>query len=211
MKCKKETDHRRSNPELVYELKKVAIKLRKKNKSVKEISEITGLSDQTVRNLFKKYDEGGIAAIKPKKRGRKTGEKRHLSPTQEQELLGLLVDHDPEQFKIKGCLWTRDSVRELIKQKYGIEMPIRTVGEYLRRWRLTVQRPANTNSYSKHLTIQSLAVILEMTWTDREQLVSHKRSTTCSRVANISLRKPSLRISFQICSMGFISGVYGGI
>ena len=90
MKCKKETDYRRSNPELVYELKKVEIKLRKKNKPVKEISEITSLSDQTVRDLYKKYDEGGIAAIKPKKRGRKAGEKRHLSPTQEQELLGQL-------------------------------------------------------------------------------------------------------------------------
>ena len=107
---------------MVQLLKKVAIKLRKKNKPVKEISETTGLSDQTVRDLFKKYDEGGIAAIRPKKRGRKAGEKRHLSPTQEQEVLGLLVDHNPEQFKIKGCLWTRDSVRELIKQKYGIEI-----------------------------------------------------------------------------------------
>ena len=142
MKCKKETDHRRSKPESVYELKKVALKLRKKNKSVQEISEITGLSDQTVRNLFRDYDKGGIDAIKPKRRGRKTGEKRHLSPTQEQELLKLLVDHNPEQFKIKGCLWTRNSVRELIKQKYGIAMPIRTIGEYLRRWGLTVQRPA---------------------------------------------------------------------
>ena len=117
MKCKKETDYRRSNPESVYELKKVALKLRKKNKSVKEISEITGLSGQTVRNLFRDYDKGGIAAIKPKKRGRKAGEKRHLSPAQEQEILKQLVDHNPEQFKIKGCLWTRDSVRELIKQK----------------------------------------------------------------------------------------------
>ena len=101
-----------------------------------------GLSDQTVQNLFRDYDEGGIAAIKPQKRGRKTGEKRHLSPTQEQDILKQLLDHNPEQFKIKGCLWTRDSVRELIKRKYGIDMPIRTVGEYLRRWGLTVQRPA---------------------------------------------------------------------
>ena len=142
MKCKKETDYRRSNPESVYELKKVALKLRKKKKSVKEIAEVTGLSDQTVRDLFKKYDKGGIAAIKPRKRGRKPGEKRHLSPAQEQEILRQLVDHNPEQFKIRGCLWTRGSVRELIKQKYGIDMPIRTVGEYLRRWGLTVQRPA---------------------------------------------------------------------
>lgn len=42
-------------------------------------------------------------------------------------------------------------------------------------------------------------------------MVSHKRSTTLSREAKTSLRKPRLRISFQTCSIGFISGVYGGI
>ena len=51
--------------------KKVALELWKKYKSVKEIAEITGLSDQTVRDLFRHYDKGGIAAIKPQKRGRK--------------------------------------------------------------------------------------------------------------------------------------------
>lgn len=45
----------------------------------------------------------------------------------------------------------------------------------------------------------------------REQMVSQRRSTTFSKVANTSFRKPRLRISFQICSIGFISGVYGGI
>ena len=53
--------------------------------------------------------------------------------------------------------------------------------------------------------------MLEITWLDNEQMVSHKRSTTFSRVVKISLRKPRFRISFQICSIGFISGVYGGI
>ena len=42
-------------------------------------------------------------------------------------------------------------------------------------------------------------------------MTSHKRSTTLSRVAKTSLQKPILRSSFQICSMGFISGVYGGM
>ena len=78
MKSLKETDHRKSSPAAVYELKKVALKLRKNNKTVTEIVEITGLSDQTVRNLFRQYDEGGLSAIKPKTRGRKQGEKRHL-------------------------------------------------------------------------------------------------------------------------------------
>ena len=142
MKSMKETDHRKSTSEAVFELKKVALRLRKNNKSVREISETTGLSDQAIRNLFKKYDQGGIAAIKPKKRGRKSGEKRHLTPKQEQEILALLVDKNPEQLKLKGCMWTRDSVKDLILREYGIDMPIRTVGEYLKRWGLTVQRPA---------------------------------------------------------------------
>lgn len=53
--------------------------------------------------------------------------------------------------------------------------------------------------------------MLEMRLLDKEQMVSHKRLTTNSRVANTSLRNPRFRISFQICSMGFISGVYGGM
>ena len=42
---------------------------------------------------------------------------------------------------MKCCLWTRDAVRQLIKEKYDIDMPIRTVGMYLQRWGFTVQRP----------------------------------------------------------------------
>lgn len=42
---------------------------------------------------------------------------------------------------MKCCLWNRKAVQELIKQKYGIDMPIRIVGEYLLRWGFTVQRP----------------------------------------------------------------------
>ena len=149
MKSMKETDYRKSSPETVYELKKVALKLRKNNKSVKEITEFTGLSDQTVRNLFRQYDKGGISAIKPKTRGRKQGEKRHLTPQQEKEILSMIIDKDPDQLKLKGCLWTRDNVRDLINRKYGITMPIRTVGEYLKRWGLTVQRPAKREMEQK--------------------------------------------------------------
>ena len=149
MKCHKETDYRKVSAETVYELKKVALRLRRKGKSVKEICESTGLSDKAVRMTFKAYDEGGISAIKPKVRGRRIGEKRHLTAAQEQEIVKLLEDHNPEQYKIKGCLWTRDSVRELIHQKYGIDMPIRTVGEYLKRWGFTVQCPAKQEMNQK--------------------------------------------------------------
>ena len=50
-----------------------------------------------------------------------------------------------------------------------------------------------------------------MTLAGRFLITSHRRSITFSSVLKTSFRNPLLRISFQICSMGFISGVYGGM
>ena len=43
------------------------------------------------------------------------------------------------------------------------------------------------------------------------QMVSQRRFITSSSELNTSFLNPIERICFQICSMGFISGVYGGI
>ena len=136
------TDYRKATPEALYEARKVVIRMWKSQKRVEEIVEATDLSKDTVYVTIRSYKKGGIKALRPKKRGRKTGEKRTLTPKQEREIFSLLVDKNPDQLKIKGCLWTRDSVKELIQRKYGINIPIRTIGEYLKRWGLTVQRPA---------------------------------------------------------------------
>lgn len=168
MKCKKETDYRTVDSKAVYELKKVALRLRRKGKEVKEICELTGLADKTVRMAFEAYDADGINAIKPKKRGRKAEEKRTLSAEQEQEIITLLVDHDPAQLKLKGCMWTRGSVKELIKQKYGVTMPNRTVGEYLRRWGFTVQRPARREVNQKPEQVEA--------WLNEEYPAIHRKA-----------------------------------
>ena len=53
--------------------------------------------------------------------------------------------------------------------------------------------------------------MLEMVCLASAEIVSQSLSMTLVRLAKTSLRKPHLRISFQICSIGFISGVYGGM
>ncbi len=149
MDTNEKTDYRKASPEALYEARKIVIRMWKSKKKVVEIIEATDFSQDTVYVTIRAYKKGGMKALRPKTRGRKNGEKRHLTAAQEQEIMKLLVDHNPEQYKIKGCLWTRDSVRELIHQKYGIDMPIRTVGEYLKRWGLTVQRPAKQEMNQK--------------------------------------------------------------
>jgi len=43
--------------------------------------------------------------------------------------------------KLPFALWTRDAVRQLIVDKYGLKIAIRTIGEYLKRWGFTPQKP----------------------------------------------------------------------
>jgi len=64
-----------------------------------------------------------------------------LTPEQELSIRKQIIDKHPDQLKLDFALWTRGAVRLLIKQDCGFEMPIRTVGEYLKRWGFTPQKP----------------------------------------------------------------------
>ena len=64
-----------------------------------------------------------------------------LTSGQERGIQQMIETKSPEKLKIPSALWTRQAVQELIKQQVGIRLPIRTVGEYLRRWGDTPQRP----------------------------------------------------------------------
>src|SRR3546814_3615816 len=60
----------------------------------------------------------------------------------------------PDQLKLGFTLWTRDAVRELIRQRCGFLMPVRTVGEYLKRWGYTPQRPLHRAYQQKPEVVQ---------------------------------------------------------
>ena len=48
----------------------------------------------------------------------------------------------PDQLKLHFALWSRDAVRLAIKQQFGMELPLRTITDYLKRWGFTPQKPA---------------------------------------------------------------------
>jgi len=135
------TNAKRLSPAEQYQIRKSIVRLSKEGKSNQEIAEVLDVSERHVRNVKKIYAEQGIAGIKPKKRGRKVGEQRTLTPEQEMEIRHLIVDKSPEQLRLPGCMWTRENIRELIREKYKIEMPLSTLGYYLARWGFSVQRP----------------------------------------------------------------------
>ncbi len=135
------TDTRKLSPETQYELRKQVIRLRKKGKSNQEIADVVSLCPSHISTIWQRYKKGGIDALKPKTRGRKLGEQRNLTAEQEAAVIKLLVDKTPDQLKLQFALWTRDAVCLAIKKEHGIELPLRTISDYLKRWGFTPQKP----------------------------------------------------------------------
>jgi transposase len=52
-----------------------------------------------------------------------------------------ICDKRPEQLKLDFALWTRAVVMLLIERECGIRLPVRGVGEYLKRRGFTPQKP----------------------------------------------------------------------
>lgn len=134
-------DARKHSPEMQYEIRKQIIRLRKQGVANNQVAMGLGISAGCASTIWQSYKKEGSKAIKLGKRGRRKGERRTLSPEQESDLRKALIDKTPDQMKLPFALWTRDAVKLLIRQRCGIAMPIRTVGEYLKRWGFTPQKP----------------------------------------------------------------------
>jgi transposase len=134
-------DGRYLNPVTQDYLRQQAIRLRQQGKRVVDIAEFLGVHRNTVSEWWWQYHHYGVAALNQQKRGAREGEGRTLNPQVEEHIQQLMQEHSPDQLRIDSALWTRRAVQELIEQQCGIEMPIRTVGEYLKRWSYTPQKP----------------------------------------------------------------------
>ncbi len=134
-------DARKISTDAQQQLRYQAIHLRKKGLKYKDIADIIGVQLATVCQWWKLYERGGIKAIHIQKRGRPTGNCRTLTPEQETDVQRAIRDKCPDQLKLPFALWTRIAVQQVTKDRYGINMPIRTVGHYLKRWGFTPQKP----------------------------------------------------------------------
>jgi len=117
------------------------VRLRESGRSNRETSEIVGVSESHCSKVWQRYKKLGPESLSKGQRGRRQGEQRDLTLEQEAEIKKLLIDKAPNQLKLSYALWTREAVRLLIQQRFDYEMPIRTVGEYLKRWGFTPQKP----------------------------------------------------------------------
>ena len=106
-----------------------------------EVASLLGVSRVAVSGWVSRYKKNGEEAVLKKKRGRRSQDMKKLQPYQCATIVNIIKDRCPDQLKLPFMLWTRDAVGMLIERKFGIKLAVRSVGNYLKRWGFTPQKP----------------------------------------------------------------------
>ncbi len=136
-----EIDSRTLTLAALNERQRRAVKMRLQGVSLKDTAAQCEMSRTTVIAAVKAYEAGGWKAVEVERDGRPTGSGRTLSAEHEREVQRLIRDRTPEQLKMVGALWIRQAVAELIRDRFGIALPMRTMDPYLSRWGFTPHKP----------------------------------------------------------------------
>ena len=136
-----ERDFRKLAPATQAELRRIAVAMVRAGKTRIEAAEAVGVNRRFVGQWVKAAAQSGEAALAGRRRGRRPGEQKALSAGQEEGLRYLIARGCPDQYGLSFALWTRQAVRALILRESGVWLSLSVVGDYLRGWGFTAQRP----------------------------------------------------------------------
>ena len=137
---KSQRDARRLSQKEQGLLREKAVAMVKAGKTRLEVADLLGVSNDSVGRWVKRYRQEGKKAFSNKRKGGQR--KRRLNKKQENWIQKQVEGKHPEQLKLPFALWTREAIAALIKQKYRLTVPLRTLTDYLKRWGFTPQKPA---------------------------------------------------------------------
>ena len=134
-------DSRSLRPEELSDRRRQAVALFRKGHTRIEIGEIVNVHRNVVGRWISDWQKKGEEAFIVRKKGRSKGQGMRLSGWQASLIKRLIIDKTPDQLKFQFPLWTREAVQQLISARLEVKLPIRTVGDYLKRWGFTPQKP----------------------------------------------------------------------
>lgn len=137
----KHVDMRKLPAAAQEERRRQVIGLRQSGMTYGAIAAQVGLTQTGVFDICKRYAERGAAGLKTGPRGPAPGHGRFLDAGQEAAVRALIRRHMPDELELPFALWSRAAVRDLIWQRCGVRLAVRTMGTYLARWGFTAQKP----------------------------------------------------------------------
>lgn len=123
---KKTIDLRKIPSEELQKIKDKAMKLRDNGISNKEVAQKLNLDPSVLSRWYRKHLKNFRQPQDVLKKGRKEGTHTKLTDYQELEILEMLEEYDG--------LIDKEFVRKKVKDKFGFEIPLTTVSDYLKKW-----------------------------------------------------------------------------
>ncbi|MCK5815270.1 MAG: IS630 family transposase [Flavobacteriaceae bacterium] len=149
--------------------RKRGLSLIKSGKRQKEVAIILGVREATVSDWVKQHRQYGNKGLEDNSRGVRSEDKKLLSKEIERKIQKMILDTMPDQLKLPYSLWTRKAVKELVEREFGVVLAINTMGDYLRSWGYSPQKP------KKKVYEQNSKKVQE--WLDEEYPAIKKRAS----------------------------------
>lgn len=135
------TDSRSLSDEALIERRKQVVRCRQRGMGLKESADHCSMSRYAANRAWQLYLKHGWSALETKRTGRPLGSGHILTDAQQEETQRLISDKMPDQLKLPYALWTRKAVGQLIRDRYGVDLAVRSMSEYMKRWGFTAQKP----------------------------------------------------------------------
>ncbi|MHB9294182.1 hypothetical protein Holit_03309 [Hollandina sp. SP2] len=115
--------------EALEEQRTIIIPMKENGNSPPELGAPTGCSHQALYPSWNNWKKSSNkeTSIEVQRYGRAYGYGRTLTKAEEQEIPKGIIDEYPDQMKRDFALWTGEEVKLMIRQKYDMDMPIRTI------------------------------------------------------------------------------------
>jgi transposase len=134
-------DARSLSPEAQEDLRRRVVAAAAGGMTQAEAARVFAVSPQSVSRWMAAWRKRGSRGLAGRRRGRRPGEQKTLSTRQQRKLRYAVCEHTPAVYGLDGLVWTRKAVAALIEVRCGLRLSLRTVGNYLRGWGLSPQKP----------------------------------------------------------------------
>lgn len=132
-------DTRRLSPEAQEQIRFRVVTALRNGMRKSDAARTFGVSRMSIDNWLRRVESGNIQSLKSRKRGPKPGSR--LKGHEAALVVRTVTDRCPDQLKMSFALWTREAVRIFIRQRFGHDVSVWTVGRYLKHWGMTPQKP----------------------------------------------------------------------
>ena len=106
-----------------------------------EVSRLMSVPERTIRRWVAQMRSAEVTSLEPKRRGRRAGVASALGVRQMKRIETMVLGKMPDQLRLPFYLWTREAVGDLIAREYGVSLCPASIGNYLKRWGMSPQKP----------------------------------------------------------------------